>query len=82
MLFFSIGCELGRVLEPKLPEDYQSSAVLACASEDADWLANDELNGREIVPGIGGMVYDRLGLGGEAKKNQYIPHLVRERMDN
>ena len=191
--FFSIGCELGRVLEPKLPEDYQSSAVLACASEDADWLAkgvlvgisapqlpisvfwtkrhqlnddvhitpitmsyqddiktscktiiivksiissscvvktqllrlislispehifivapvmfvnaeknliadfpkdisdkfsfvtfaiDDELNGREIVPGIGGMVYDSLGLGGEAKKNQYIPHLVMERMAN
>ena len=191
--FFLIGRELGHVLRPNLTEDYKSSTLLACASEDADWLAkgllegisapelpvsvfwtkrytlstgghispitmsyqdeterkckdliivksiissscvvktqllrlistisperifivapvmfvdaqknlisefpkdvsdrfifftfaiDDELDGREIIPGIGGMVYDRLGLGGEFKKNQYIPRLVMERMAN
>lgn len=189
--FFFIGRELGHVLKAELPDDYQSSTLLACASEDTDWLAkglldgisapqlpiavfwskryslssgveiapitmsyqddmvgicknliivksiissscvvktqllrlistimpekifivapvmfigaeknlsnefpkeisdkflfitfaiDDEQNGREIIPGIGGMVYDRLGLGGESRKNQYIPRLVQERM--
>ena len=43
------------------------------------WFAeDDETNDkREVVPGIGGMVYDRLGIG--AEKNRYIPQLVKER---
>lgn len=34
----------------------------------------------EVVPGIGGMVYPRLGLGDMNEKNSYIPQLVIERM--
>ena len=34
----------------------------------------------EVVPGIGGMVYPRLGLGDVNEKNSYIPQLVIERI--
>lgn len=32
-----------------------------------------------VLPGIGGSIYDLLGLGGEILKNNYIPALVKER---
>lgn len=42
---------------------------------------DDEIDGSEIVPGIGGWIYPRLGLGQDANtKNSYIPHIVLERM--
>jgi len=34
----------------------------------------------EVVPGIGGMVYPRLGLGDMDEKNSYIPQMVLERI--
>lgn len=33
----------------------------------------------EIIPGIGGMVYDRLGFKDQDNKNRYIPQLVKSR---
>ncbi len=33
----------------------------------------------EVVPGIGGMVYERLGFEGEDNKNQYVPEIVKSR---
>lgn len=33
-----------------------------------------------ILPGIGGMVYPRLGLGDQQAKNKYIPDLVKKRI--
>lgn len=42
---------------------------------------DDEINEKkEIIPGIGGMVYPRLGLGNEIEKNSYIPQVVRDRL--
>ncbi|CCY84528.1 putative uncharacterized protein [Prevotella sp. CAG:1185] len=41
---------------------------------------DEDRQGSEVIPGIGGMVYPRLGLGDINKKNQYIPNMVRERM--
>lgn len=38
---------------------------------------DDEKQGESVVPGIGGMVYDRLGFQND--KNSYIPDLVKER---
>lgn len=32
-----------------------------------------------VLPGVGGMVYPKLGLGDADKKNYYMPRLVRER---
>lgn len=190
--FYSIGKELGIIIKNLLPDTYNESTLLACASEDADWLASgfmsglgdpmlplavfwgirerlsngvdvtsivrtykddltskcenliiiksiissscvvktqllrliseiapkdiyiiapvmykdaefnlfmdfpndisskfkfvtfaidDEINeNKEIIPGIGGMVYPRLGLGAESEKNSYIPEIVKKRM--
>lgn len=41
---------------------------------------DDEKKGNEVLPGIGGWVYPRLGLGGMAEKNQYVPKMVLERV--
>ncbi|MBM9538922.1 hypothetical protein JWG43_17785, partial [Desulfobulbus alkaliphilus] len=38
-----------------------------------------EKNG-DVVPGIGGEVYGRLGLGDQAAKNKVMPDLVRQRI--
>lgn len=47
------------------------------------WLATDsEKNGENVIPGIGGSVYERLGLGDENEKNKYTPAIVKERRDS
>jgi hypothetical protein len=33
----------------------------------------------EVIPGIGGMVYERLGFQGQDAKNQYVPEIVKSR---
>jgi hypothetical protein len=44
------------------------------------WFAeDDEKEGENVIPGIGGQVYERLGMGGRADKNRYTPQLVRQR---
>lgn len=44
------------------------------------WFATDhEKNGENVLPGIGGSVYQRLGLGDEASKNKHIPDIVKFR---
>ncbi|KAG0194286.1 hypothetical protein DFQ28_000531 [Apophysomyces sp. BC1034] len=44
------------------------------------WFATDDDKEDENVrPGIGGSVYERLGLGGESEKNRYMPAIVKER---
>jgi len=44
------------------------------------WLATDsEKKGEDVLPGIGGSVYERLGLGDEHKKNRHVPEIVKER---
>jgi uracil phosphoribosyltransferase len=34
----------------------------------------------EVLPGIGGSVYERLGFSGQAEKNTYMPQIIQERM--
>ena len=47
------------------------------------WFATDtRKQGENVLPGIGGSVYKRLGLGDERSKNKYIPELVKERRKN
>ena len=41
---------------------------------------DDERKGNEVVPGIGGMVYPRLGLVDIETKNHYIPEMVLKKM--
>lgn len=33
----------------------------------------------EVIPGIGGMVYQRLGFDGQEDKNKYVPEIVKTR---
>lgn len=33
----------------------------------------------EVIPGIGGSVYERLGFQGQEDKNKYIPEIVKSR---
>ena len=41
---------------------------------------DDEVNDNdEVLPGIGGSIYQRLGLGDAIQKNRYIPSIVKER---
>lgn len=41
---------------------------------------DDERKGSEVIPGIGGMVYPRLGLVDIETKNRYIPEMVLKKM--
>jgi len=50
------------------------------AKFDYVWLATDsDKNGDDVIPGIGGSVYERLGLGDENTKNRHVPTIVKER---
>lgn len=40
---------------------------------------NERTDAGEVLPGIGGMVYDRLGFLGQTDKNRYVPKLVTQR---
>lgn len=45
------------------------------------WFAEDDeskQNG-EVIPGVGGSVYELLGIGDSKTKNSFVPELVRER---
>ena len=44
------------------------------------FAVDDERKGSEVVPGIGGMVYPRLGLVDIETKNHYIPEMVLRKM--
>ncbi|MBW4552191.1 MAG: hypothetical protein KME35_13950 [Aphanocapsa sp. GSE-SYN-MK-11-07L] len=33
----------------------------------------------DLVPGIGGRIYERLGFGGQTEKNKYVPEIVKKR---
>lgn len=41
---------------------------------------DEDRKGNEVIPGIGGMVYPRLGLGDMETKNRYMPQMVKARM--
>jgi uracil phosphoribosyltransferase len=44
------------------------------------FATDNEVNGQgEVVPGIGGSVYERLGIGNGDTKNKYIPNIVKTR---
>lgn len=44
------------------------------------WFATDyEKNGEDVLPGIGGSVYTRLGFKDEEDKNKHVPEIVKTR---
>lgn len=62
-------------LMSEFPESVNRKFVFKTFAIDEDRLDNGE-----VVPGIGGMEYHRLGLGDIAKKNSYIPEMVKSRL--
>ena len=57
-------------LKNEFPEDINSRFRFFSFAID------DERVGSEVISGIGGMVYPRLGLGDMEEKNHYIPEMV------
>lgn len=62
-------------LKSEFPESVNSKFEFLAFAIDEVRLENGE-----VVPGIGGMVYPRLGLGDIAAKNSYIPETVMRRL--
>jgi hypothetical protein len=47
--------------------------------EFVHFATDTEKNGEDVIPGIGGSLYELLGLGDSIEKNKYVPTLVKER---
>lgn len=62
-------------LMSEFPESVNSKFEFLTFAIDEERLENGE-----VFPGIGGMVYPRLGLGDIAAKNSYIPEMVMRRL--
>lgn len=69
-----IHVEAERKLEQEFPQDIARRFTYV-------WLARDDAREPDgtVRPGIGGSVYEQLGLGGEEAKNRYYPRLIHER---
>ncbi len=61
-------------LKREFPEEISSKFQFITFAVD------DERKGEEVIPGVGGMVYPRLGLGNIKEKNTYIPQIVSEKL--
>jgi hypothetical protein len=55
------------------PEIYSKFNFLYLAKDDQRTAEG------EVVPGIGGMIYERLGFLNQKSKNEYVPEIVRNR---
>lgn len=64
--------------EQKLALEFDSSV---CEKFQFIYLAkdNERTDRGEVIPGIGGMVYERLGFDGQEGKNKYVPEIVKTR---
>jgi hypothetical protein len=47
--------------------------------EFVHFAVDTDKDGENVIPGIGGSVYELLGLGNSKEKNKYVPKLVKER---
>ncbi|PTU67162.1 hypothetical protein DB032_20635 [Chromobacterium sp. Panama] len=61
-------------LKHEFPESISSKFEFLYFAEDAG--KGDD---GEVLPGVGGNVYDLLGLGGSEGKNKYLPEMVKSR---
>jgi hypothetical protein len=62
-------------LARELPPDLVSRFEFLAFAVDTE-----KTNDGNVVPGIGGEIYERLGLGDEIEKNRVMPRLVEERV--
>ena len=78
--------EIIAIMAPVMYKDAQPNLLKEFPEEISNkfrflqFAVDEDRQGNEVIPGIGGMVYPRLGLGDINKKNQYIPQMVRMRM--
>ena len=64
--------------ENSLNKEFESS--ISKKFEYIYFAIDDEVSDEdEVIPGIGGNIYQRLGLGDTQIKNKYIPQLVKDR---
>lgn len=61
-------------LKSEFPESISSKFEFLYFAED-----NEKSAAGEVLPGVGGNVYDLLGLGGAKGKNKYLPDVVKKR---
>lgn len=63
--------------EQRLSAEFPSS--IHSKFEFVHFATDTEKNGEDVFPGIGGSVYELLGLGNSKEKNKYMPMIVKER---
>jgi uracil phosphoribosyltransferase len=62
------------VLKAEFPKDISDKFNFLCFATD------DEVNAAgEVIPGVGGSVYERLSIGNAGTKNKYVPDIVKAR---
>lgn len=62
-------------LASEFPENISSKFEFINYATDTEKSSD----GEEVIPGVGGSVYELLGLGDATEKNKYVPEIVRER---
>lgn len=70
VIYYQAENALKEAFRPEVAEKFQ---FLYFAKDD------ERTNVGEVIPGIGGMVYDRLGFEGQGDKNRYVPMVVKRR---
>lgn len=63
--------------ENRLAHEFPQS--ISSKFEFVHFATDTEMDGDNVVPGVGGSVYELLGLGNSETKNRYVPSLVKER---
>jgi RNase H-fold protein (predicted Holliday junction resolvase) len=70
VIYYKAEANLSREFEPEISQKFQ----FVYFAKD-----NERTEEGEVVPGIGGMIYERLGFRGQEEKNSYIPEIVKAR---
>lgn len=60
----------------------QFSSNISAKFDFTYFAVDDIVENNNVIPGIGGNVYQRLGFGDNFDKNKYIPNLVKERRNS
>jgi hypothetical protein len=63
--------------EDKLAEVFPK--IISEKFEYIHFATDTDKEGNNVVPGIGGSVYELLGLGNSSTKNKYMPQIVKDR---
>ena len=53
--------------------------AISAKFEYVHFVTDTDKDGENVLPGIGGSLYELLGLGNQHEKNKYVPSIVKER---